>query len=582
MDRSRYQANERPTRREHYSTSRPGNSRTRDYPISGSRDYLGSTSSTYQDTRRRHDSYDRSSVKRGRSMEVTTPVKRKRADERTDSPKRPRKLKFHEDPNITEPESDHEDLTEKVKTLKQELRRKNLELSKLRKKSELKQKTIKKTEDLEKKNKTLMNEIETLKASATEDEDETRENLKKENSQLLKKIKDLNGTIEKKERDAKEASKERSSHSKKMTENMNKLKAELKKAEGDIKEKESTIKRIRNERDELKKNKKKMEELETALSNIKITTEAEKNEYEAAKKALDQKVRVLEHQIENLTVDDNILNTTQDESDEGGSEKDQAGNGTNKVETNLRTDNGEGKSKNASDEGRTESDEEIEDKNENTANKTFLVGSPDQFDSIIFKSDEEFPDSHCQISNYEIQNYENPKTSAAKDLKPPSKYHTSIFKPSVCTLNNKAVFVSTGATKLGNKYENAKCGLNPFCNIKWKKGDVIGRVFILETPCHPKNNDEAWVCQHHNQASLDGFELQTQKLVRRSNRGTLEKTKTVRRDEHNEDSNDANENQEPKAGTSNQMIEGVQPLPQRTKEKKRGNKKCQLIPNEKE
>jgi len=160
-------------------------------------------------------------------------------------------------------------------------------------------------------------------------------------------------------------------------------------------------------------------------------------------------------------------------------------------------------------------DVEVTEVEDSSKNLPIIQGSMDMFESqdYILPSDEEFPDAAEQVKNYDVKNYKNPKSSAVIGMKPPSKYQTGKFKPTVCSLNNRIIFVSTGALTYPHnpeKFSN-NCGLSPACNIKWNKDTFISRVFIFGSVNHPKNDSEVWCCSHHNQ----GYQLQTQAITRK-------------------------------------------------------------------
>ena len=58
------------------------------------------------------------------------------------------------------------------------------------------------------------------------------------------------------------------------------------------------------------------------------------------------------------------------------------------------------------------------------------------------------------------------------------------------------------------------CSISPGCGIFWGKNSRIAKVLILAGN-HPEVGKEVWSCYHHSQASIGGFQLQTQLMVPR-------------------------------------------------------------------
>ena len=438
-----------------------------------------------------------------------TPIPKRKSDGPFNAPKKPRKLNLDTngstDDEGTEGTTKVSPLEKKVEELESRIKRKDLEINKLRKKAELKDKTIQKTQDLETRNKKIL----------------------KENSALKRKITELNNELD-------DSRSSRSETNKKMALDLDRVRRErddskreyataadlLKKAKKDrdgakeaLKKNEESLKRIRTEREQMKKNKNSVEDLENELENMKIQNAAAQSELKARAKEWYKKEKDLEMKFAKLKFGDATFSgeETENEVNELKSSDDEDSTVEDKNVQNLgdQTFNIEP----------TKDVEvtEVEDSSKNLP--SIQEGSMDMFESqdYILPSDEEFPDAAEQVKNYDVKNYKNPKSSAVIGMKPPSKYQTGKFKPTVCSLNNRIIFVSTGALKYPHnpeKFSN-NCGLSPTCNIKWNEDTIISRVFIFGSVNHPKNESEVWCCSHHNQASLEGYKLQTQAITRK-------------------------------------------------------------------
>jgi len=153
--------------------------------------------------------------------------------------------------------------------------------------------------------------------------------------------------------------------------------------------------------------------------------------------------------------------------------------------------------------------QEVEVENQKIRDSQELVQSQDMFleDSIILDSDEEWCDDCTKVNNLEVMNFSHPKDCSSRGLEPPSKYLGALFRPVVCSLNNKINFVAISGKTYQHKTEIDRfCGLQPACPVRFGEGTVIARVYIMETISHPRNNAEDWVCAHHGIASVKGFQ----------------------------------------------------------------------------
>ena len=142
-------------------------------------------------------------------------------------------------------------------------------------------------------------------------------------------------------------------------------------------------------------------------------------------------------------------------------------------------------------------------------------------------SDVEFEDENITVGNYVIKNYRNPRDCIAKGVEIPEPFRKKMFKPSAVSLNNKVVFMATGTGSSPHSGEKKGCGLTPGCGIFWaNKTSRISKVHILSGN-HPEVGKEVWSCFHHSQASIGGFQLQTQTLVPRFKTARKEERKTA-------------------------------------------------------
>ena len=149
------------------------------------------------------------------------------------------------------------------------------------------------------------------------------------------------------------------------------------------------------------------------------------------------------------------------------------------------------------------------------------------------------------IGNTEIRNYIDPRDSITRGITVPDDLAGKEFKPSPVSLNNKVVFIalSTGVGYHdGGKRTCALAG----CNIFWNQGSKISKVRILVGQPSLVGN-EPWVCNHHSQASINGFQLQTQKVMRKSVGGIKA---TEKKTEDDVNSKEKKEELEVKASTS--------------------------------
>ena len=391
-----------------------------------------------------------------------TPTQKRKPHEETECPDRPRKMKYDSTANVTDDEDELSSLKTKLKGLQADIKEKDHELIRLKKKADLKKKTLEKTEDLEVRNKVLLKEIlflkRELKGLREEIDDveapkkDAKEGSKLDDAKDMKRIR--------KERD--DALLEKGKAVKMKDEAIDSLEAGRK----EIETLKKSLTRVRGERDSFKNYTGSLGELETELEAIKLDKDEALKDLENKSKEWKVKEVQLNNLISKLAVEDPIVNKNDSDGNDG---------------------------------------EFIPDSQHSAA----IIEDSD----IVIHSDDEFPDEESELREFSIKNYKAPKYCASNGIKTPDKFINDVFKPVVCSLNNQVQFISTGGYKGTHKPKfntPARCMLFPVCDVKWIDGDYFGRVVILESPNHPKDGSEVWVCYHHNAASIAGNKLQVQ------------------------------------------------------------------------
>ena len=446
-----------------------------------------------------------------KKMDFKTPSQKRKPEDDYKIPKRPRKLRFGND---TDEEKDNkkvdeiEDLENQLKELKSDARKKDLELAKLRKKATLKEKTIQKTEDLEGRNRKIWRENASLKTeiadlkielescqSKLRRSGESNTNISKKTSDDLTRLRKERDSTKKELNDAKEDLKATKDSLKLARDETKLLAKERDHAKNASKEFGDTLDRVRGEREQLKKTRRVTEDLENELSQMRICKEEAENNLQSRAREWFRKEKELQEKLASLEIDDEDLKVRK----------------LDKIASSDEEENPNSTYCIVPEESQTVSSDE-----ENAPDTQDLLES----EEFILPSDEEFPDDTKEIKNYEIRNYKNPKSCLATGMKIPAKYLSKEFKPSVTTLNNRVIFVSAGSLKTTHNDEyKSGCGLSPACNIKWSVGTSISRVYIFGCVSHPYNNKEVWCCSHHNDASRDGVQLQTQHIAMKHRAG---------------------------------------------------------------
>jgi len=125
--------------------------------------------------------------------------------------------------------------------------------------------------------------------------------------------------------------------------------------------------------------------------------------------------------------------------------------------------------------------------------------------------------TYFKIGNHLVQNVKGSKDSIAIGVKMPQRIVKETMRFTATALNNRIVFIATNA-KAKTVHDPAKgdsvCALTPVCTRRWKEGDPIALVLLIGSSWHPKDETEQWVCEHHQEASLYGKNLQIQKLCK--------------------------------------------------------------------
>ena len=456
-----------------------------------------------------------------KKMDHKTPAQKRKPEDEYKIPKRPRKLRF-EHGNSEEKETKKADeFEDQIKELKSDVRKKDQELAQLRKKANLKEKTIQKTEDLEGRNKKLLRENTNMKTEIADlnneleyskvklkQSGESNTNISKKTSDDLARLRKERDSSKKELADIKEDLKA-TKDSLKLTRDENKLLAkERDDARNDLKEVEDNLGRVRGERELLKKTRRASDDLETQLSQMKICKEEAENVLQSRTREWFRKEKELLEKLASLDIDCEGSQESKHEDNGSADDAEVEANSTYCIEPEVTQV--------------VSSDEE-----ETPDTQKDLFESQD----LILPSDEEFPDDTKEIKNHEVRNYRNPVSCLSTGMKTPAKYHNKEFKPVVTSLNNKVMFVSAGSIKTphNDEYSNS-CGLSPACNIKWSPGTFISRVCIIGSVSHPFNNKEVWCCTHHNEASIAGVRLQTQLIGMKHRAGRQLKPVTATKD----------------------------------------------------
>lgn len=71
------------------------------------------------------------------------------------------------------------------------------------------------------------------------------------------------------------------------------------------------------------------------------------------------------------------------------------------------------------------------------------------------------------------------------------------------------------------------CNLAPVCSRKFSEGDTIAMVYVFGCVFHSANMTEVWVCGHHADCSVEGYEMQIQTRNRDSMRPAVKGVKAV-------------------------------------------------------
>ena len=176
----------------------------------------------------------------------------------------------------------------------------------------------------------------------------------------------------------------------------------------------------------------------------------------------------------------------------------------------------------------TESGGIAEDNTKDSNMETMIVTETDDevnIDDIETDDDLDSFVGQFKVGEYKVRNVKSAKTSMAKNTRVPKKLTEAckLFTPT--TLNNKIMFIAMNArskTKHSQKQFGSKfCGLSPVCGRKWEDGEIIARVYVFRTDFHIANESEVWVCNHHVEASIGGYELQIQSKIVKVSSNTI-------------------------------------------------------------
>ena len=131
-----------------------------------------------------------------------------------------------------------------------------------------------------------------------------------------------------------------------------------------------------------------------------------------------------------------------------------------------------------------------------------------------FPSDEEWETTNkFKVGNFIITNSKNAKESRSRTVRLPSRVVAAAKRFTPTSVNNGVMIIALNSkSKAPHSPEKGRgiCGLDPFCKRKWSTGDPIAMVFAFDIPYHPRNESEMWVCAHHSDASVSGYNLQIQ------------------------------------------------------------------------
>ena len=182
---------------------------------------------------------------------------------------------------------------------------------------------------------------------------------------------------------------------------------------------------------------------------------------------------------------------------------------------------------NSQDEG--EDEELIDGSNVSTESKSG-DDSLNKSADVFLPSDEEYPEEKFNVGRTIVSNYFNSNETIIDYTKIPKNLFKegNEFTASPCALNNSMIFIAANDYVAKNKFGKRFCELSPACSIAWSNGSKIKQVMILESENHPKVGRVVWSCSHHNEASVRGVKLQTQRYdYRTPKKNIIEETQST-------------------------------------------------------
>ena len=119
------------------------------------------------------------------------------------------------------------------------------------------------------------------------------------------------------------------------------------------------------------------------------------------------------------------------------------------------------------------------------------------------------------VGDYKVRNIKSFKESMVRNAKFPEAVQEASKRFTPCTLNNKIMFIVISSTARGTHTPKPKmgasfCNLAPVCGRKFVDGDDIAMVYVFGCIFHAANMTEVWVCGHHADCSVEGYEMQIQ------------------------------------------------------------------------
>ena len=467
--------------------------------------------------------------------DLKTPIKRRRSPYNPSAPKKAKKNIQEDDKNnkkggdITDEESNELD---EIAKLKAAITDKNKQIVELRRKSILRQGTIRIKDDLILKTRKLEGTIMDLKAEL-ENLKNNEESLKSTASNLEEKIEALELQLVQKNNSSGDSGEAEVAEKNVVISDLElKLTRKIKKNSDLLKEN----KRLRKERDSARDDAKKLEVEKGNVADQNEVLESKLKAVKSKNKSLTKDIQdrndkilkaqtVFEEKLKELSISQlgpgymsqqevdsvSVGIEPQEKSDDGGKselsndDKSVGSDGSVLAERSVEDDEG-GKS------GPVGLDD-----TENQSNKYEI----DLDEYIMPSGDEDFEDEYLRIGNVEIKNYYNPVDSVAKGLDPPAEFATDLFRPSVTSLNNKLIFCAKTTSEAFHNGGKKSCGLEPACCISYEPGAKIGHVQVLQGH-HNKVGGDVWCCYHHVDASVKGVQLQIQRHRPKSNVGVMD------------------------------------------------------------